>query len=73
MRPEVDLVLLASHDSDLEPAIDEAIKVGSAKVETMRWKSPDRYVNQLKPSHGRIWNTHLTETAFRNCWDLTNY
>lgn len=73
LRSDVDLVILASQDSDLEPAIDEGIRLGTAKMETMRWKSPDRFVYQLRPSRGRVWNTHLTETAFRNCWDLTNY
>ncbi len=32
-RPDVDLVILASHDSDLEPALDEALVLGSAKIE----------------------------------------
>lgn len=72
-RPDIDLVLLASQDSDLQPSIDEAIRLGTAKVETMRWKSPDRFVNQLRPTHGRIWNTSVPETAFQNCWDRTNY
>lgn len=32
--PDVDLVVLASSDSDLEPALDGALRLGSAKVET---------------------------------------
>lgn len=72
-RTDIDLVLLASQDSDLQPAIDEAIRLGAAKVETMRWRSPDRFVNQLRPTRGRIWNTSISETAFQNSWDRTAY
>lgn len=33
---DVDLVILASHDSDLAPALDEAIRLSSSKVETLQ-------------------------------------
>ncbi len=75
-RPDVDLVILASHDSDLEPALDEALALGSAKIETFSWCDPvQRHrIRQLRPGSGRtIWNTRLGETEFRNCWDLTKY
>jgi hypothetical protein len=75
-RPDVDLVILASHDSDLEPALDEALALGSAKIETFSWYDPAQRhrIRQLRPGSGRtIWNTRLGETEFRNCWDLTKY
>lgn len=75
-RSDVDLVILASHDSDLEPALDEALTLHSAKIETFCWHDPNQRhrIRQLRPGNDRsIWNTRLGETEFRNCWDLTNY
>ena len=75
-RADVDLVILASHDSDLEPALDEALALRSAKIETFSWYDPAQRhrIRQLRPGTGRsIWNTRLGESEFRNCWDLTNY
>jgi len=39
-RPDLDLVILASQDSDLEPALDEALNLRSAKIETLRLVRP---------------------------------
>lgn len=75
-RPDVDLVILASHDSDLEPALDEALVHGSAKIETFSWHDPAQRhrIRQLRPGSGRrIWNTRLGEVEFHSCWDLTKY
>lgn len=74
--PGVDLVILASQDTDLEPALDEALSQYRAKVETFCWfnsKSPGMS-RQLRPINGRtIWNTRLREEHFQRCWDLTDY
>lgn len=40
LREDVDLVILASLDSDLVPAIDEVLSLGTAKVETFSWHVP---------------------------------
>ncbi len=75
-RADVDLVILASHDSDLEPALDEALALHMAKIETFAWHDTTQpyRIRQLRPGTGRsIWNTRLGETEFRNCWDLSNY
>lgn len=73
-RDDVDLVILASQDSDLEPALDEALALNTAKVETFSWSDPSRHTRQLRPAGGRrLWNTHLTEVEFRQCLDLTHY
>ena len=72
-RPEIDLVIIASHDSDLEPAIDEAAGLGTAKIETFRWDSPDSYVYQLRPTACRAWCTKLDEHSFVGSRDLTPY
>jgi hypothetical protein len=75
-RDDVDLVILASHDSDLEPALDEAMAQRAAKIETFAWHDPNQRhrIRQLRPGNGRsVWNTRLGEIEFRNCWDLTKY
>lgn len=74
LLPEGDLVILASQDSDLEPALDEGIRLSTAKIETFCWFDPTQphRTRRLRPGGGRtLWNTRLTETEFRKCWDLT--
>jgi hypothetical protein len=73
--PVNDLVVLASHDTDLEPALDEAVEQGHAKVETCQWFRSDgqRHTRQLRPRVHRIWNTRLGEAEIRRSWDLTSY
>lgn len=74
-RADIDLVILASSDSDLEPAIDEARDLGTAKVEVFRWNSPDSFVYQLRAGDKTkpVWCTRLDEAAFQACWDKTPY
>lgn len=74
-RTGVDVVILASHDSDLEPAIDEARELSRTKIETFRWSSPDDFVYQLRSGDRSrpIWCTKLDERSFRASWDLTPY
>jgi len=75
-KDDVNVVILASHDTDLEPALDEALELGAAKIETFSWYDPAqrRRCRQIRPRRGRtIWNTRLVESEFRNCTDLTRY
>ncbi|MCT2041931.1 NYN domain-containing protein [Pseudoclavibacter alba] len=73
-KPDVDLVIMASHDSDLAPALDEAIDARSAKVETFRWQSPDVFVHELRPTKPRVaWCTRLDATDFAACVDRRTY
>ena len=70
---DYDLVILASHDSDLEPALDEVLERGRVKIETCQWWGGIRPTKQLRSSVRNVWNTRLGESEFRRCWDLTNY
>ncbi|MDO5066409.1 MAG: hypothetical protein Q4D96_03925 [Propionibacteriaceae bacterium] len=72
-QPGNRVVILASHDSDLEPALDEAVALSRAKVETMRWDSPGRHTKQLRCERQRLWSTRLDERAFHASRDLTPY
>lgn len=74
--PEIDLVILASQDTDLEPALDEALQIGTAKVETSSWYSPRAWARskEIRPGGDRrIWNTRLNEQAFIACRDRKIY
>jgi hypothetical protein len=75
LRPDVDLVILASADSDLSPALDEALQLRQAKIETTSWFDLGRPKNssQLRPTGRNVWNTRLGEQEFVRCWDLTDY
>lgn len=75
LSSDVDLVILASADSDLVPALDKALELGTAKIETTSWFNPDRArkSSQLRPSHRTIWNTRLGEEEFKRTWDTTEY
>ncbi|MEP7369201.1 MAG: hypothetical protein ABI662_06070 [Dermatophilaceae bacterium] len=74
--PATDLVILASSDSDLAPALDEVRHLGTAKIETFCWYDElTRRGYQLHPTDRTrpVWNTKLNEAAFRACWDPTSY
>ena len=68
--------ILASQDTDLEPALDEALQLGTAKVETASWYAPRAWARsrEIRPGGGRrVWNTRLNEHAFVACRDLKIY
>ncbi|GAA1823368.1 hypothetical protein GCM10009750_02340 [Agromyces salentinus] len=72
--PNVDLVVLASQDSDLEPALDEACALGSAKVETVSWFDHGQWHSrEIRPATQKIWNTRLNANAFSACRDVEDY
>jgi uncharacterized LabA/DUF88 family protein len=67
--PEVDLVILASHDTDLEPALEVAVGDGHAKIETAGWEG----ARVLRPSGSRLWHTALTAADMVKTRDRNNY
>jgi uncharacterized LabA/DUF88 family protein len=74
--PNIDLVILASQDTDLEPALDEALALGTAKVETASWyDNVDwRASKEIRPRRpARIWNTRLNAQAFMSAQDRKDY
>lgn len=73
-RQDIDLVILASLDSDLIPALDEAVLTGT-KVETFSWWSPKKRGFEMRLSNParRLWNTRLNEQEFLRCIDRTDY
>lgn len=73
--PDIDLVILASQDTDLEPALDEAITLGAAKIETASWFDSHNYgaSREIRPTVRRIWNTRLDAGAFMVSRDSNIY
>lgn len=51
-----DVVMLASHDTDLEPALELAVADGQSKIETIGWEG----CRVLRPSGKRLWHTALS-------------
>ena len=71
---EIDLVILASHDTDLVPALNEALAYRSAKIETCSWHaSGNRSSREIRPEGARIWNTRLNQNHFQNSLDKRKY
>ncbi len=72
--PDTDLIILASSDSDLAPVIDEVLRLGTAKIETVSWYDPITRVDRaLRGGAARVWNTRLTKTHFEAARDRTSY
>lgn len=74
--PATDVVILATSDLDLAPALDEVRRLNTAKIETFCWyDAVTRRNYQLHPTDRTrpVWNTMLNEEAFRACWDPTSY
>lgn len=79
LDPAIDLVMLASRDTDLVPALDEVYDMGiqrGARIETLTWDDPaeGRRFGSLRPSRPRkIWNTNLGRREFEASLDRRDY
>jgi hypothetical protein len=74
--PNIDVVILASQDTDLEPALDEALSLGTAKVETASWyDNVDRRASkEIRPRRpASVWNTRLNIQTFMSAQDRKDY
>jgi hypothetical protein len=69
----IDLVIVASHDSDLEPAVEEAQSQSKrTKLETVSWFNPKYKFarSKMNPKTSTpIWNTALGQEVFRDSFD----
>ncbi|MEO5534050.1 MAG: hypothetical protein ABIR17_02835 [Pseudolysinimonas sp.] len=85
-RPDIDVVILASRDTDLVPVLDESFDFHGAdparyaRIETVSWFNP-RWREEGTRSYGslvptaprRIWNTNLDRSCFEASIDRTDY
>lgn len=68
------LVVLASQDTDLLPAIEEAHAISKAKIETCSWFSESNVRSkELWSPKARILNTRLGEIEYSQCIDDFDY
>lgn len=80
-REDVDVVILASRDTDLVPVLGEvfdmrSVEMGTAKIETFsRYdNSARRHYGSLRPTGPRrIWNTNLDRRVFEAARDRHDY
>ena len=66
---EFDTAVVASADTDLLPALAEALRAGK-RVETASWSGPAAALRV--PGH-RIWSHHLNREHFERVQDTTDY
>ena len=69
---EFDTTVVASADTDLLPALAEALQVGK-RVETASWSGPDTGFTALRVPGHRIWSHHLSREHFERVQDTTDY
>ena len=71
---KTDVVILASQDSDLIPAIEEAQRLELGKVETCSWYlKGDFGSREIRSEKFKVWNTRLGENIFQKSLDQNNY
>lgn len=71
---DIEVVILASHDTDLVPALDEAAQLGQAKIETVSWYDTAQRERCSQLRAGRpMWNTLLNRSEYELCLDPVDY
>jgi hypothetical protein len=69
-----DVVVLASRDTDLAPALDEAARLRVSKVEAAKWYDPsDRRTAGNIRTQERIWTTSMRREHFMKSLDERDY
>ena len=70
---QFDGVILASRDTDLIPAIEQAHK--NCQVEAVKWFNKDLPYTKgsLRPEGFRLWTTNMKEEDYRASLDLHDY
>jgi uncharacterized LabA/DUF88 family protein len=73
---DFDIVILASRDTDLAPALDEAHSYGVCRVEAVKWYSPTyphtRGHLPIKQDW-KLWTTSMIEEDFKESLDRHSY
>ena len=69
-----DVVVLASRDTDLAPALDNAARTTRTKIEAVKWFDPaDRRTRGNISTRARIWTTSMTRDHFTASLDPRTY
>ena len=68
------VVVLASRDTDLAPALDNAARTTSTKIEAVKWYDPaDRRTRGNIRTERRLWTTSMTRDHFTASLDPRTY
>ena len=67
-----DIAVVASADTDLIPALEDAVRVGKW-VETATWQDPDQIRGPLRIRGFNLWNHYLDHSHFDLVRDDTDY
>ena len=69
-----DVVVLASRDTDLAPALDNAARTTRTKIEAVKWFDPaDRRTRGNISTQAKIWTTSMTRGHFTASLDPRTY
>ena len=72
--PSTDLVILASHDTDLSPALELAASRTTTKIGTVQCYNPVFHHTPKDLGHNlHLWNTRLDKDVFLHSLDPTDY
>lgn len=66
---DFDLVILMTHDTDLQPALKMANLAVGVQIETAGWSG----LNKLRTSQEKLFHTYLTDVDFKNSLDPKDY
>lgn len=75
-RSDLDVVIVATHDHDVDPGVLYARRLGTAYVETAGWEyanTATRTADLCDDAGRSVWRTFLTEADFHACRDRTDY
>lgn len=71
---QYDVVVLASRDTDLAPALDEANQLSGSKVEAVKWFDPDNRSTWGRiRTTTRVWTTNMERHHFMASLDPRDY
>jgi uncharacterized LabA/DUF88 family protein len=68
-RGDSDVIILAAHDTDQEPALQLAHQLAGERIETTGWMNSKR----LRVPGAQVWHTQLEEDAFIRSRDRKDY
>lgn len=71
VRDDYDVAIVVSGDTDLIPAIDEALRADKW-VENAIWDPGDRPARPLRTTHRRMWSHRMDRSHFERVRDDTD-
>lgn len=73
LQKKFDVGVIFSADTDLRPALEAVMKLGTARVEVAAWQPPQGYGSRLSVPGSKVWCHYLDQTAYARVADPTDY